>query len=103
MDVEIGDGAQLAGIGGAIAIAIDPDAQAVKLRITGIDEVVTVAVESSQSGEAIHHGIAELFTEMVDAAVVVEITHQQALACANPADAFAEAIVVEIEVCLGPL
>ncbi len=89
---------QLARIGHAILIKIAPDAQCAKGGVGCIDQRVAIAVEGGQCGMPGHCRRAEEFALVVDCAIAIEITRQQAIILAHPAGVFGKAVIVDVEI-----
>ena len=99
-------GEQFAPIGEGIGVSVNPNPQALPGAIAAVDLAVAVGIEAAQGFKAIAGqaaagqagGIAEEFVAVGDAAVAIEIPHQQPVARAHPAGAFGEAVAVMVEV-----
>ena len=68
-----GEGLQLAGLGDAVAVEVAPDLQVDEGGVAGVDDVVSVAVEQAERGEAVGGGAAEELIAGFDEAVGVEV------------------------------
>ena len=97
---------QFAPIGEGIGVAVNPNPQALPGAVAAVDLAVAVGIEAAQGLKAIAGqaaagqagGVAEEFVAVGDAAVAIEIPHQQPVARAHPAGAFGEAVAVMVEV-----
>jgi hypothetical protein len=94
-DAAVGQAAQLAGIGIAVVVGVDPELDVLEALVAGIDLAVVVAVLQRQGRKAVAHALAlrvvrahaEELAAVVDLAIAVAVPHQQRVALPHPAHA----------------
>ena len=105
-DAEASKRVQLARIGDAIAVGVDPDPQLAPDRILCVDDAVMVGVIVLKCLKAIHGQdsglqagrIAEQLAAVIDLAVVVDVPNQQPVGRRDPTGLFGKAGVVKVEI-----
>ncbi|MDT4879939.1 hypothetical protein FQZ97_1156550 [compost metagenome] len=103
----LGQDEQFACIGAAVGVGVFPDAQLGKGNILSVNHAIGVGVECVECLEAVggfgavgQQGLgAEEFAAGVDAAVAIEVAHEQAVVGAGPAGAFGKAVGGVVEPC----
>ncbi len=97
-DAELIERLQLARIGDAVAVEVLPDLQLGPQHVRGRDLAVAIGIELRQLGEAGLPDAAEHLRDVVDSAVAVDVPDQEAVVALQPAGAFGEQIMVDIEI-----
>ena len=96
----------LAWVSFAVTVQIAPDTKLRERRIGGVDLAIAIGVEHSKSEEAVgglrsarHDGRrAKKFRAVINDAVAVEVSHEEAVVRRHPSDTLRETIGIKVEV-----
>src|SRR5206468_4744919 len=99
----IGKRYQLARIGDAVLVGVDPDAQVRELRIAAVDNAIAVRIERGQNREAVSRGVSEKLVYVVDLTVAIAVDGKEPVAAGYPTRPFRKSVGVQIEEGLRPV
>src|SRR5262249_16802546 len=96
-DAQAGQAVELAGIGDAVAVGVEPDLQCAPRAVTGVNLEIVVRIQRHQLGKAILARGAEHLSDAVDGAVCVEVPYEKTGVAAGPGGLLGEPAVGHVK------